>query len=147
MTVVVGVTSTPLGRYAVEAAAEEARLRRLPVVLVGHIPVPRGGEGDEARNYELSRQRLVDELGNVAQRVRNSGAECSVEVPVASVSPADAIVTVAAAEHAELVVIGIRRRSRVGKLILGSTAQAVLLTTDCPVLGVKAQDDEPLGRA
>jgi nucleotide-binding universal stress UspA family protein len=38
----------------------------------------------------------------------------------------------------DLIVIGMRRRSRVGKLLLGSTAQDVLLGADCAVLAVRS---------
>ena len=37
-----------------------------------------------------------------------------------------------------VVVIGLRRRTEVGKFILGSTSQQIMLGVDCPVLGVKA---------
>jgi multicomponent K+:H+ antiporter subunit A len=48
---------------------------------------------------------------------------------------------VAEDEGADLIVIGIRRRSAVGKLVLGSNAQDVLLNASCPVLAVKASKE------
>jgi nucleotide-binding universal stress UspA family protein len=43
----------------------------------------------------------------------------------------------AAEERAELIIVGIRRRSKVGKLLMGSTAQYIILKAPCPVLTVK----------
>jgi nucleotide-binding universal stress UspA family protein len=54
--------------------------------------------------------------------------------------PADDLVKVATEVDAEIIVIGLRRRSPVGKLILGSNAQRVLLDSPCPVLAVKASE-------
>ena len=51
---------------------------------------------------------------------------------------AETLLGVAEAEDANLIVIGVRRRSPVGKLLLGSTASQVLLGARCPVLAVKA---------
>lgn len=48
------------------------------------------------------------------------------------------LVDIAEETNAELIVIGLRRRTPVGKLILGSQAQRVLLDANCPVLAVKA---------
>jgi nucleotide-binding universal stress UspA family protein len=47
------------------------------------------------------------------------------------------VVDIADEVGAELIVIGMRRRSAVGKLLLGSTAQRILLDARCPVLAVK----------
>ena len=55
--------------------------------------------------------------------------------------PADVILDTAREHGAELIVLGIRRRSPVGKIIMASTAQRVLLESPCPVLCVKAVYD------
>ena len=47
------------------------------------------------------------------------------------------VIKVAAEVDATLVVLGIRRRTPVGKLLMGSVAQRVLLDAECPVLAVK----------
>jgi nucleotide-binding universal stress UspA family protein len=49
------------------------------------------------------------------------------------------LVDAAAATAAAVIVIGLRRRSPVGKLVLGSGAQQTLLDAPCPVLAVKPQ--------
>ena len=53
--------------------------------------------------------------------------------------PAEDLISVADEESADFIVIGLRRRSPVGKLILGSNAQRILLDASCPVLAVKAE--------
>ena len=57
----------------------------------------------------------------------------------AATSPAEDLIGVAEEEAADFIVIGLRRRSPVGKLILGSNAQRILLDASCPVLAVKAE--------
>jgi nucleotide-binding universal stress UspA family protein len=51
--------------------------------------------------------------------------------------PGEDIVAFAQENSADLIVIGIKKRSRVGKLMFGSTAQYVILSSECPVLAVK----------
>lgn len=43
---------------------------------------------------------------------------------------------------AELIVVGVRRRSRVGKLIMGSMAQKIIIGANAPVLAVKSDQHE-----
>ena len=52
----------------------------------------------------------------------------------------DELLDLAGELDAELIVIGLRRRSAVGKLLLGSAAQNVLLNATVPVLAVHVSD-------
>lgn len=56
--------------------------------------------------------------------------------------PADHLVEVAEKAHASLLVIGLRRRTSVGTLLLGSSASVILMHAPCPVLAVKAPGGE-----
>jgi nucleotide-binding universal stress UspA family protein len=49
------------------------------------------------------------------------------------------VLSVAEEVSADLVVIGLRRRTPVGKLLMGSVAQRILLGAECAVLAVKPQ--------
>ena len=59
--------------------------------------------------------------------------------------PAEEINKLAAAENCDVVVIGLRRRSRVGKFLLGSRLQEVLMATDRPVIAVPLEQAEAAG--
>lgn len=78
-------------------------------------------------------QRVRDEL---TARVREVVDVDAARVMVSRGDPADQIVQAAEDRSAEMLVIGVRNRSRVGKLLFGSVAQPVLLRAPCPVLAV-----------
>jgi nucleotide-binding universal stress UspA family protein len=78
------------------------------------------------------------QLEEVRSELRAAGVEHEVRQLVRGLDPADDLVNVANEVQADIIVIGLRRRSPVGKLILGSNAQRVLLDAPCPVLAVKA---------
>lgn len=118
MTIVVGFSNKREGWAALEHAAEEARLRGLPVVLVPNT---------EREDVTAGRDEL-----------QKAGVETVVEEPSDTGRIADHIIEVAERTGAELVVIGLRRRSPTGKLLLGLNAQRILLDAPCPVHAVKA---------
>ena len=130
-TIVVGYVPKPEGRAALRRAAEEAKLRDMRLVVVNSH---RGGR-------EFDREDAIEsesQLEEVQSTLRESGVEHEVRQLVRGLGPADDLVKVATEVDAEIIVIGLRRRSPVGKLILGSNAQRVLLDAQCPVLAVKA---------
>lgn len=131
MTIVVGFVPTPEGRAALERGLKEAQLRGLRLEVVDSH---RGGG-----SYDVAEARRIEtELEDFASRLREEGVEHNIRSFVRGNDPTEDLVAVAEETGAEMIVIGLRRRSPVGKLILGSTAQEVLLGAECPVLAVKA---------
>lgn len=130
-TVVVGYVPKPEGEAALSTAISEARLRNAKLVVVNSH---RGGSDFDAD----ASTKAERELNTVRKALEESGVEFEVRQLVRGFEPAEDLLSIAEASEAELVVIGLRRRSPVGKLILGSNAQRVLLDAHCPVLAVKA---------
>ena len=128
--VVLGYVATPEGNAALDRAVEEARIRhaRLVAVLSHRDDEPPAAGGPEAEARQHVEARLM--ASGLAFEVRGVRGD----------DAAEDIVATAAATRADLVVIGLRRRSPVGKLLLGSHAQRILLEAQCPVLAVKAAD-------
>jgi nucleotide-binding universal stress UspA family protein len=132
-TIVVGYVPKAEGRAALRRAAEEARLRSSRLVVINSHRGGREFDRDDAVQSE-------SELEEVRAELDQAGLEHEVRQLVRGLDPAEDLINIAEEVKAELIVIGLRRRSPVGKLILGSNAQRVLLDAACPVLAVKAAE-------
>jgi len=126
-TVVVGFVDSAVGRAAVDAAVRECQLRSARLVVVSSVA---GGPGNE-----LYEQR--DAVARLMEEVSQAGMEMDVREYARGNDPATDLLEVAEEVNADLIVIGLRRRSPVGKLLLGSNAQKILLEASIPVLAVK----------
>ncbi len=131
MTGVVVVAYTPRadGRAALHRAVEEARLRGLRLVVVN------ASRGDALVDPAFA---APEDVAEVRALLDDTGVPHEIRQQPSGHEPADQVVDIADEVGAELIVIGMRRRSAVGKLLLGSTAQRILLDARCPVLAVKA---------
>jgi nucleotide-binding universal stress UspA family protein len=129
MTIVVGYVPKPEGRAALQRAVDEAKLREARLVVVN------ASRGDA---YVDAGYAAVQDVEIVKSELSSAGVEFDFRQLVRGREPAEEVVDVAEEVDADLVVIGMRRRSAVGKFILGSTAQRILLDAPCPVLAVKA---------
>jgi nucleotide-binding universal stress UspA family protein len=121
MTILAPYQQTPEGQAAILRAVAEARLRDTDLVV---LTAPAQAGGDVAHE--------VPELTEAGDDVR-----VTVRVAVRADDLAGEVVDLATELDAEMIVIGMRRRSPVGKLFLGSTAQDVLLNASVPVLTVR----------
>lgn len=125
--IVVGWSPDEFGEAALWRAVEEARLRRGRVVVV-----------NATRGDALVDDRYADEdqLARLAIELAASGVEVDVRRSMGA-DVGDQVLAVAGDVSADLIVIGLRRRSPVGKLLMGSVAQRILLGAECAVLAVK----------
>jgi nucleotide-binding universal stress UspA family protein len=65
------------------------------------------------------------------------GIPCTTHLLIRGLSPGEDLVNFAKENKVDEIIVGVKRRSKVGKLILGSTAQYVILEANCPVVSVK----------
>lgn len=130
MAIVVGYVPSPAGRAALSSAIGEARRRGVRLVVLN------ASRGDAMVDR---RHSSADDWEAVRHELVRSGVEFEVTQQVEAKDPAEQVLEVARETNAELIVIGLRRRTPVGKLIMGSQAQTILLEADCPVLAVKAE--------
>ncbi len=129
--IVVGYVPKPEGAAALRLAAQEATLRGSSLLIVNSHRGGRELSGEDAAG-------VGSQLDQVRAELTAAGIEHEVRQLVRGVEPAEDLIAVAAEVSAEIIIIGLRRRSPVGKLILGSNAQRILLDAPCPVLAVKA---------
>jgi len=128
--IVVGYIPSPEGIAAFERAKDEALLRSEPLIVVNT-----GQDG----NYASPLFASPEDIDAIQAELNAAGISHEMLQPTTGLSAAEEILRVANEQQAGLIVIGLRRRSPVGKLLLGSTAQQVLLDSPCTVLAVKAK--------
>lgn len=130
MSVVIAYSPSAQGQAALRAGALEASARELPLVVAAHSYVD-SSQGRTTADEKRVREELA-ELGAPRVQVRFRSSD--------DADVAGFLLELAERENAELLVIGLRGKSRIGKLSLGATARRVILASPCPVLAVRETD-------
>jgi nucleotide-binding universal stress UspA family protein len=130
LTILVAYAPRPEGRAALSKGIQMATQNNEKLVVVNASPG--GTHKDESFSD-------AHDAAWVQQELHNSGLDTEFKQYVRGKDAVEEIVDLVEELSVSLLIIGLRRRSPVGKLLLGSTAQEILLTVDCPVLAVKAR--------
>jgi nucleotide-binding universal stress UspA family protein len=130
MNILVAYDGTKEARDAARVAAKHAKAFNGRIILafsmVGGPEIPR-------QEFE----RAEKELQSQAIMLKEEGFECETLLSVRGLETGEDIVKIAEEKGAEEIIIGVQRKSKVGKLLFGSTAQYIILNAACPVVTVR----------
>ncbi|WP_342619338.1 universal stress protein [Rhodoferax sp. GW822-FHT02A01] len=129
MTILVAYVPRPEGQTALEKGIEIAKERNETLIVVNATP---GGSGEDPSRADAQDVERVEQLLSV------SGINAEFKQFVRGKNAVEELEEMVATYQVSLLVIGLRKRSAVGKLIMGSMAQEILMNIPCPILTVKA---------
>jgi nucleotide-binding universal stress UspA family protein len=130
MKFLVAYSGTQEAEAALAVARTHAKIFKAQMVVVSSSE---GGKGEKLEDIN----KIKVELERIQKELSNAGIECQVEQLARGLTPGEDIVLFADENDIDQIFVGIRKKSRTSKLILGSTAQFIILKANCPVTSVK----------
>ncbi len=130
MKILVGYKGTNVGKDLMDIAVKHAK------AFDGEILIVTSMIGSD----KTEKQEICDAENNLEQAKEyftDSGVKSETHLLIRGLEPGEDIVRFAMERDVDEIIIGVRSRSKVGKLLFGSTAQFVILEAHCPVLTVK----------
>jgi len=129
MTILVAYVPRPEGQAALDKGMEIAKRRNEHLLVVNASP---GGGKEDPSAVDAQQFERVEKI------LAESGLNAELKQFVRGKSAVEEIGGLVDTLPVSVLIIGLRKRSPVGKLIMGSVAQQLLLSVNCPVLAVKA---------
>jgi len=130
MEIMVGYDDSGVAKDALDIAMQHAIAfdARVHIVtsMVGGVDVPR-------KEFD----RVEKKLKYAESLFKDKKIPCKTHLLVRGLEAGEDLVQLAKDTDIDEIVIGIKRRSKVGKLLFGSTAQYIILHATCPVLTIK----------
>jgi nucleotide-binding universal stress UspA family protein len=130
MKILVGFDGSNVSKEAVSLAEQHAETFKAKVI-IAHSMI--GGPEVPRKDFEIAENNLENEKN----RLLDKKIQCESVLSVRGLQTGEDIVLLAEENKVDEIIIGVRRRSKVGKLLFGSTAQYVILNAPCPVVSVK----------
>lgn len=130
MEILVGYDGSNSAKDALALAKKHAAAFSAKVTIITSLT---GGSVTHAVEVE----HATEELETAKKMFEDDGIPCETKLLVRGMTPGEDIVAYAKEKAIEEIVIGIKRRSKVGKLLFGSNAQYIIIKAHCPVVTVK----------
>lgn len=130
MNFLVGYDNSKVTPYALEVAKKYAHAFSAKIYILASTPYGPELEATEYEETQAALERLKSEFNA-------EGIDCETRMMTRSLSPGEDIVDFARQNTIDKIIIGTKKKSKIGKLLMGSTAQYVILEAECPVVVVK----------
>lgn len=130
MKILVGYRGTIIGQDLVNLAILHAKAFSAEVVIVTSLP---GGEKTTTEQVGEAQGRLAE----VEKTLEGQGIKNETHLLIRGKTPGEDIVSFAEEINCDEILIGVKSRSKIGKLLFGSTAQFIILKAPCPVVLIK----------
>lgn len=130
MNILVGYRGTSVGKALLELAVQHAKAFASEIQLVTSLP----GSDKTTEKQVMEAEEKLREAKDI---LSSEGIKCETHLLIRGKTPGEDIVTFAAENNCSEIMIGVKSRSKVGKILFGSTAQYVILKAACPVISVK----------
>jgi len=135
MKIFLGYDATGTAREALNLALQQGKAFNAKVYLLASRMV-----GDKGHAFDSKTDEVKQRLASAKKLFDEAGVPCETRLEVRGREPGEDLVEFARENYVDLIIVGVRIRSRVGKLLLGSTAQYVILKAPCPVLTFKESE-------
>ncbi len=130
MKIMVGYDSSNVSKAALELAKKHAKAFDAEVYVITSMV-----GGREVAREEFS--RAESDLEYAETLLKEDNVSCETRLLVRGMSPGEDMVEFAKEKEIDEIIVGVRKRSKVGKFLLGSTAQYLIIKAPCPVVAVK----------
>jgi len=130
MKILVGYSGKNIGQDLLQLAVQHAKGFQAQVIIATSML---GGD-------KTSRDQVIEAENNlkeVEEFFKQQEIPCETHLLVRNMTAGEDLVEFAKEQNVDEIIIGVKSRSKVGKLLFGSTAQFVILKAHCPVVSVK----------
>jgi len=130
MNILVGFDGSKIANDVIKLANKHAKAFKANVYIVTSLE-----QGPDLKKEDID--KAESKLEKIETSFKTDDIPCEAQASVSFQSPGEALVRFAKDNDVDEIIIGVKRRSKVGKMVFGSTAQHIILEAPCPVVSVK----------